>query len=322
MTENQPHRKRATLGWLAILVLWVASPGHLARAGTLEVLGDAASLGSFGLRVTIGATCAIPDVVVLGPTVNTDQLACNTITAGNVQVVGPGSTFTARNSIALFWLVDGTALFGTRFPDFEERDWLLIADFANRTGEESLDGTLEAALRRELVSSGFVNVAPRARLEDTLLLMGKSTETRIDAELGREVALRDGGIRAVLVGRVEKVGPSYLLSVDLQNPADGATVECLSEEAHGQAELLPAISSVSVQVREILGEALPRIRAGPTELDKVSTPSFRALELYSRADRLFTEENLGGPDRNQAAESLRLSQCFLSAGIHRPPGHR
>ena len=69
------------------------------RAGTLEAFSGAASVGSFGLRVTLGKTCTLNDVEVLGPVVNSDRLACNTITAGNVQVVSPGATFTAGDSI-------------------------------------------------------------------------------------------------------------------------------------------------------------------------------------------------------------------------------
>jgi len=41
---------------------------------------------------------------------------------------------------------------------FQERDWVLIADFENRTGESVFDGVLESALRREIANSLFVNV--------------------------------------------------------------------------------------------------------------------------------------------------------------------
>ena len=47
---------------------------------------------------------------------------------------------------------------------FEERDWVLIAAFENRTGETLFDGTLEHALSSELSNSGFVNVVPRERI--------------------------------------------------------------------------------------------------------------------------------------------------------------
>ena len=85
---------------------------------------------------------------------------------------------------------------------FEERDWVLIADFENRTGEAVFGGTLEYALERELSNSQFVNVVPRPRIEDALRLMQRPLDTPINAAVGREIALRDGGIRALLTGRV------------------------------------------------------------------------------------------------------------------------
>ncbi|MDH3254512.1 MAG: hypothetical protein OEM62_05930 [Acidobacteriota bacterium] len=213
-----------------------------------------------------------------------------------------------------WWFLDDTAGLSQRFPDFEERDWLLIADFDNRTGESSLDDTLEAALYRELVNSDFVNVAPRARIENTLRLMRAPLDVRVDAKLAREVALRDGGIRAVLTGRAEKVGSTYLLSIDLHKPADGAVVVSLSEEALGHVEILPAVASLSVRVRDTLGEVLPRMSSSTTDLAQVSTPSLRALELYSRANQLLEEQDRGGPDQNQAAEQL------LREAIAQDPG--
>jgi hypothetical protein len=101
---------------------------------------------------------------------------------------------------------------------FAERDWVLIADFENRTGKEVLDGTLEYALERELSNSRFVNVAPRERINDVLELMKRPLDTSIDAAMGREVSLRDGGIRALITGRVEKLDTTYVLSAVLVNP--------------------------------------------------------------------------------------------------------
>ncbi|MCH7825649.1 MAG: winged helix-turn-helix domain-containing protein, partial [Acidobacteria bacterium] len=59
---------------------------------------------------------------------------------------------------------------------FEERDWVLIAAFENRTGETLFDGTLEHALGSELSNSRFVNVVPGERIADTLRLMRKPAD--------------------------------------------------------------------------------------------------------------------------------------------------
>ncbi len=198
---------------------------------------------------------------------------------------------------------------------FEQRDWVLIANFENRTGEAVFDGTLEYALERELSNSRFVNVVPRQRINDTLRLMKQPLDANIDTELGREVALRDGGIRALLTGRVEKLDTTYVLSAALVNPTDGVTVASFSEEAEGQKNVVPALRRLSNRVRETLGEELSSIRQTDKKLEKVTTPSLRALQLYSQADALILQ---GKPD---VAEEL-LKQAvtedpeFASGYIH------
>lgn len=80
---------------------WSAVAGE--AAGFLEVNGGAADNGSFGLEVTVGASCASPDdQVVTGPSPITGVFeGCNTLFASEGEVVSPGATFQAGTSIAL-----------------------------------------------------------------------------------------------------------------------------------------------------------------------------------------------------------------------------
>jgi tetratricopeptide (TPR) repeat protein len=205
------------------------------------------------------------------------------------------------------WLIPGTPT-AAEALGFAERDWVLIAAFENRTGEEIFDGTLEAALSRDLANSRFVNVVPRQRVTDTLQLMQQPLDATLDASLASEVALRDGGIRAVLTGRAEKLGSAYILSSELVDPGAGVTVTSLSEEAEDQDTVLPAVRRLSSRVRESLGEALPTIRKSERELQAVSTPSLRALQLFSQADQLFLDAIPGeegfNDEKNRTAEEL------------------
>ncbi len=195
----------------------------------------------------------------------------------------------------------GLGLWLTRAPvlPFEERDWVLIAQFENRTGESVFDGTLEYALERELSNSRFVNVVPRERIEDTLRLMKKPLDTLLDAAVGREICLRDGGIRALLTGRVEKLDTTYVLSATLVNPSKGVTAASFSEEAVGQREVVGALRRLASRVRGTLGEKLPQIQQSEQMLEKVTTPSLRALQLYSQGMALVNVRNWP-----QAAEFL------------------
>src|SRR6266566_9314494 len=88
-----------------------------------------------------------------------------------------------------------------RLP-FKARDLVLVTSFENRTGRPIFDGTLEAALERELRNSRYLNVVPRKRINDALALMRKPDAATVDAALGREICLRDGEIRALVTGRI------------------------------------------------------------------------------------------------------------------------
>jgi tetratricopeptide (TPR) repeat protein len=202
----------------------------------------------------------------------------------------------------------------TRPVPFQARDWVLVSDFENRTGEPLFDGTLEYALTRELANSQHVNVVPRERIGDALRLMRKPVDTRLDAAVGRDVCLRDGEIRALLTGRVERLGSKYQLSVEIVEPRKGTTLAGFSEEASAGTGSLSAVRRISDQVRRTLGETLP---PGSAErpLVKVTTSSLRALQFYSQANSLME----GGGSQSAAEELLKRAVAedpeFASAYI-------
>ncbi|HVS03496.1 MAG TPA: hypothetical protein VMT16_12055, partial [Thermoanaerobaculia bacterium] len=186
--------------------------------------------------------------------------------------------------------------------------WVLIAAFDNRSGEELLDGVLEAALRRELANSRLVNAASPERIADTLRLMKRPPDTRVDAALGREVCLRDGGIGLLLTGAAERLGSSYLLSVEVVRPDDGVTVASLQEEATGEDEVLPAVRRLANGIRRVLGEARDAIEESERRLARVTTPSLRALQL-------FTEGQSFGVVRD-----IRAAEEILRQAVAEDPG--
>ena len=214
---------------------------------------------------------------------------------------------------------DGSAPIG----NLEGRDWLLIASLDNLTGDERVDGTIEAALRREL--AGFVKLAPEERLGDSLRLLERPADAPIDASLARQVARRDKGILAVLIGRVERDAASFRLTVDLLGPAEGNTLASLSETAEGPEDLLPAINDLSLRIRETLGDIVDNGGSEPA-----APPSLQVLRLHTLAERRLRE---GGARADRAAEQLlrealaedpgfapsRIHLAWTLARLGRPP---
>jgi tetratricopeptide (TPR) repeat protein len=195
---------------------------------------------------------------------------------------------------------------------FEARDWILVTAFENRTGEPLLDGTLEYALERELSNSTFVNVVPRARVVDTLRLMLKPLDVRLDATSGREVALRDGHIRALLGGRIDRMGEKYTMRADVTSIGDGRVVASFEEGPASQPELFESVRRLALDIREGLGEALPRTQ-NAAALPQVTTSSLHALQLYAQAAAMEADDGTWD-GRAAAAEKL------LREAVREDPG--
>ena len=207
---------------------------------------------------------------------------------------------------------------------FEERDWVLVANFENLTGEAVFDETLQFALERELANSRFANVVPRERVRDSLRLMKLPPESEMGADIAREVALRDGGIRALAAGRIEKLDSTYLLSLSLINPADGMLVASFSDEAKGHGQVMTSIRGLSNKLRRSLGENLTRIHASDMSLERVTTPSLQALNFYTIGMRLVDEgeweraieflDRAVTEDPDFASAHILLAHCLHNVG--------
>ena len=188
-------------------------------------------------------------------------------------------------------------------PDADSVSWVLIGDLENRTGDPLLVGTLETAIAQRVVNSFGIHVVPRERVVDTLHLMRREPSTPLEAPLAREVALRDGGIRAVIEGRIKELDGIYGLEIEVVDPASGTAAASFHTEVSERSELLSAAYELAAGIPDVLGRSFPR-NVGKQPLESVSTDSLLALQLYSRAESLMREENLGAAPNNDAAEAL------------------
>jgi tetratricopeptide (TPR) repeat protein/tRNA A-37 threonylcarbamoyl transferase component Bud32 len=167
---------------------------------------------------------------------------------------------------------------------FQERDWILITDFENTTGEEVFDAGLETALTVSIQQSQYVNVFPPSRIRETLRRMKREDRTRIDESVGREISLREG-IKALLVGGISRVGSEYLLTARLVDPEKQTTVFSDSARAEMGEDILAGIDDLAKKVRRGLGESLAKIESGSMALYKATTSSLEALRYYSASSR-------------------------------------
>ena len=193
---------------------------------------------------------------------------------------------------------------------FEEGDAVVLAQFENTSDDESLGDMVTEALRVDLSGSSMMTLVEQSRVEDALRRMGRTGDEAVDAELAREVAIRDG-FKAVIHGTVGSAGSGYLFVAFMQAAETGAVLATFREAARGPDEVIDAIDKLSQDIREKAGESLRVIKAeGP--LEKVSTPSLEALRKYVEGERLGDEAEY---DRAIAAieEAIELDPEFAMA---------
>src|ERR1700722_12182816 len=75
-------------------------------------------------------------------------------------------------------------------PKLTEKDTIVIADFANMTGDPVFDGTLRQGLSAQLEQSPFLNLLSEQRIGQTLSLMAQPNDTRLTQEVTRGVCQR------------------------------------------------------------------------------------------------------------------------------------
>lgn len=209
----------------------------------------------------------------------------------------------------------GLALFWSTFRSppaiaFSERDWVVVADLQNRSGEPLFDDSLDTALRVGLEQSRHVNLVSDLQIDRALERMQRQGQP-VDRQLATELALREGA-KAVILPTVAQVGGVMRVSLEVVDPNSGVTVYSESADGRGVESVLPAMDDAIVSVRERLGESLSSIEATSAPLEKVTTANLEALRAFSMANQALGR----GDARTSLAlldRAIELDPNFASA---------
>ena len=194
---------------------------------------------------------------------------------------------------------------------FGERDWVVVGDMSNFTGDARLEDSLDTALRIGMEQSRYVNLVPELKVRDVLQRMGRSPSAVVDRAVGSEIALREGA-RAVLLPSVAEVGGRLRVSVEVVDPNTQVTVYAQSADGQGVESALASIDTINAELRGKLGESLAEVAAERKPLAQVTTGNLDALRAYSLAQDAFRAgryaEALG-----LCNEAVRLDPGFAMA---------
>ncbi len=164
-----------------------------------------------------------------------------------------------------------------------EKDFILVTDFVNTTGDAVFDGTLKKALAVDLGQSPYLNVFPDQKVQQTLKFMGRSPEERITADIGREICQR-AGIKAMLNGSIASLGSQYVITLDAINPGTGDTLAEEQAQADRKEQVLDAVGKAAARLRGKLGESLASVQKYNKPLSEATTSSLDALKAFTLGD--------------------------------------
>jgi tetratricopeptide (TPR) repeat protein len=183
---------------------------------------------------------------------------------------------------AVVWLA-ATRRRGAVPPASVKATSVLIADFANRTGEAVFDGTLEPAFGLSLEGASFVTSFNRGQARK-LAEQLQPGSAGLAEPLARLVAVREG-IQVVASGAIEKKGSDYAISVHAVDAVTGKQVAEATEEASGKEAVLTAVARAAADVRGALGDKTPP-SAQLTAAETFSAGSLEAAHEYAVAQEL------------------------------------
>ena len=185
-----------------------------------------------------------------------------------------------------------------RAAQFAEKDSVVIADFANTTGEGVFDDTLKQALAIQLEQSPFLRVLPDSKVRSTLKLMNHPVTEHVTEDVAREICLRNNG-KAMLQGSIGDVGGHYLVGLRAVECQSGETLASASQEVRGRDGILTALGTVGNQLRNRLGESLASVEKFNKPLEQATTCSLDALKAYT-----LGQQALARGDERAGAEAF------------------
>jgi tetratricopeptide (TPR) repeat protein len=209
-------------------------------------------------------------VAVSPPTVRMSQQRF-----GTLRVAAAGGVLALVVAASIYWPFHRTHALGPK-------DTIVLADFANSTGDPVFDGTLRQGLAVQLEQSPFLSLISEERIQQTLRLMGQPTNMRLTPEIAREICERTASA-AVLDGSISRLGSQYILGLRAEVCRTGQVLAEEQVQTAGKENVLGALGKIASRFRTRVGESLATVEKHNIPLETATTSSLEALKAYSTA---------------------------------------
>jgi eukaryotic-like serine/threonine-protein kinase len=168
-----------------------------------------------------------------------------------------------------------------------DKDTIVLADFANTTGDPVFDGTLRQGLSVQLEQSPFLSIISDQQIQQTLQMMDQKPDAKLTPEIAQELCQRTASA-AVLDGSIAQIGTQYLLTLKAVNCSSGDSLASTEAQAPDKNHVLDALGKTASEIRNKLGESLSTVQKFATPLEQATTPSLEALKAFSSGQKVLT----------------------------------
>ena len=201
-----------------------------------------------------------------------------------------GAKLAATVVVALLGL-SGYIWWNTRPPVVHDPVSVLIADFANTTGDSELNG-LESTMQRGLETAGFITAIDRTSVKRFL---GVPLPETLNDTTAQEIAVKQG-VNVVLSGAVSSESRGYKLSVRAVRSVTNELIVDTETRASSKNDILGATGTLVTRVRRALGDDESE-SAQRFAMETITATSLEVVREYAAA--------MEAQSRSQFEEALK-----------------
>ena len=189
---------------------------------------------------------------------------------------------------------------------------IVLADFANATGDAIFDGALHQVLAVQLDNSPRLSLLPDARVRQTLALMGRLSDAKLSPDVVAEICERTASA-AIVEGSITNLGSEYVLSVRARDFRTGNILHKEQATAAKKEDVFKALAQIAKRFGTRAGGSLPRVEKEPSLPVEATTSSLEAWRSFSAAMKAHQSRAQSTEGASLLKRAVELDPAFAMA---------
>ena len=199
-----------------------------------------------------------------------------------------------------------------RRPGLTDKRTIVLADFANASGDPGFDGAARQILASQLGNSPSLALLPDARVSQTLRFMTRPADAKLTPGVAAEICERTASA-AVVEGSITILGSEYLLDLRARNCRTGDVLDEEHARAVKKEDVFKALGEMANRFGTRAGESIPKVEKEPSLSAEVTTPSLEAWRSFSAAMKAAQTKSVGAETRSLLRRAIEIDPKFAMA---------